>query len=1574
MACAVNIPNSAANPPVDMFGGILNQMIQQDMQQRARREEQRRERQAQAVLVRRLQIALRQLGYYRGDIDGDFGSGTQAAVAAYQRDRGLPITSNLNEYDLAEIEAAARNKQGQGYQQQPSAPTPVPAYDPPASEPPVNYSSVTPEDAWKNYRFTQASLSQPGPYKPSGDSGWLTVASASDFQNVVGAAVNYAQDYPSTAIIKSNNGRFAIVIGWMPKTTGKKLLEVLKSEGVIPSDSYVSSGQRYIGPVWTASTEVRTRTDLLRYGFLRASPHMWDRLLKGAGNAGFGEFRSRVSGVAATDDDKAYLSLRKTADVSGEEVARMPEGTLLAVRETSGGWSRVRLLDGREGWASNKYIALNDDTLNGRSPTPSQPETTPYGDKDLQDRLVSNGTVLMQDIGLFLKANPNVPGVTAIVEAVSQLNSALSSRDYQTIESTTSSLRQLLAQNDAYKLFATQREEQRRQEEERQKAEAIALANRNIFFLRAYVPANVTASFIGELNGLLKEYEAATGTPVHATLDDINSRLAAAVDRNDLAAQYTRILQGYVAPAAQPSPGSQAAVPDAEEQSQQQLKDIAEKAQDLLKLVSRFSDNGKTVADPIKAARLIVALKASIKAADATAIMRDQKALEEFLAKDQIFSAFAEAERATETLKQQQERDAAEAEARRLIAFIEDYIKQNFASDKLDILIAAQDKLRASLQGGNGPDVFSTVTAATQMIANAGLKLDLDAFRLADPAQESELLVKCRSVAQIGSWQDALAQCEAALAEQPANAEIVALVDKLRQQQRSSEELDVAKTRATALLDQLRSFAESDRTLADPLAVARLASALRDVVDGGDAARILAAANALDQSLTQDPGFRTYRQQQEQQQSGLNDEMRQKQGAEASRIRAFIAQYVADNVADAGVGRLLQADAALEAAVASQDSNNMLKANDAARTVITEMGAAQQLEGFTVPATPIAGREEAIATFDMLDAFARDGKTLAQPLKVAALVAALRRSLEGTDGATVAAAVGALEGELATDPQFTAFSKAYREGAQREAFDRVAGLRNEAARIKAFLEQRISSNVSSADVPRLLELSSILGEADANGDATRLQSAMTAATETIGDLGLREALAAFSLAPQQPEASVEATSNELVVNDANRALLTGDDADLLVLFNNSGKAKGVRRDLLGKLVFGDVVSVCWYHDQPQADLASRMAFADLVGRGGSGLSVAGVCKAEELPSADLVMLQRGAFLATDRAYAKAFADLFANGTFQLVNTVRGSEVTARAQADNQAAQQIEADAEAGRRDGFGIIRFTGDAKSLCMIPGPMTEALTEAVHGMRHPLAGALPGWSLRDMASPDEAFAAVRKGDCGALLLAQGGMAQVIAAARRENVDFEVMPLWLGGTQMKELQSRIDADKAARKEAEEIRRRQLDDAAKEEAARREKLGEIKAQQEAALRSQYESLAEGLAADASDQLRAFVAAPDLPENAAIAAVFPDFARWYRDQVNAGWELQSDGFTTDLADYGTVRWQDRTLDTVFFQLSIGMNNRELGKYQSKCFLLGAVVDKEFRRYRDVFETDCGEAEPGLSNWKDSHGFAGRWIVK
>lgn len=44
----------------------------------------------------RAQLALRQLGYYRGPIDGDIGPYTSRAILRFQRDRGLPMTGWLD--------------------------------------------------------------------------------------------------------------------------------------------------------------------------------------------------------------------------------------------------------------------------------------------------------------------------------------------------------------------------------------------------------------------------------------------------------------------------------------------------------------------------------------------------------------------------------------------------------------------------------------------------------------------------------------------------------------------------------------------------------------------------------------------------------------------------------------------------------------------------------------------------------------------------------------------------------------------------------------------------------------------------------------------------------------------------------------------------------------------------------------------------------------------------------------------------------------------------------------------------------------------------------------------------------------------------------------------------------------------------------------------------------------------------------------------------------------------------------------------------------------------------------------
>lgn len=42
------------------------------------------------------QIRLKQLGYYRGTIDGQFGRGSRTALVRFQRDHRLPMTGRLD--------------------------------------------------------------------------------------------------------------------------------------------------------------------------------------------------------------------------------------------------------------------------------------------------------------------------------------------------------------------------------------------------------------------------------------------------------------------------------------------------------------------------------------------------------------------------------------------------------------------------------------------------------------------------------------------------------------------------------------------------------------------------------------------------------------------------------------------------------------------------------------------------------------------------------------------------------------------------------------------------------------------------------------------------------------------------------------------------------------------------------------------------------------------------------------------------------------------------------------------------------------------------------------------------------------------------------------------------------------------------------------------------------------------------------------------------------------------------------------------------------------------------------------
>ena len=59
--------------------------------------------------IRRVQLALRNLGYYAGDVDGFMGQKTQVAIAKFQVDHKLPVRARITHSLLVSLEMERRH-------------------------------------------------------------------------------------------------------------------------------------------------------------------------------------------------------------------------------------------------------------------------------------------------------------------------------------------------------------------------------------------------------------------------------------------------------------------------------------------------------------------------------------------------------------------------------------------------------------------------------------------------------------------------------------------------------------------------------------------------------------------------------------------------------------------------------------------------------------------------------------------------------------------------------------------------------------------------------------------------------------------------------------------------------------------------------------------------------------------------------------------------------------------------------------------------------------------------------------------------------------------------------------------------------------------------------------------------------------------------------------------------------------------------------------------------------------------------------------------------------------------------
>ncbi|MDN3718424.1 hypothetical protein QW131_02265 [Roseibium salinum] len=88
---------------------------------------------------------------------------------------------------------------------------------------------------------------------PGGNSGWLVVASRPDVNAAISVANGYAGRFPQTTVFQSNNGWYAVTLGWMGQPAGNAYRSRLISSGAVPDDSYFHNGERFQYVVWSAT-------------------------------------------------------------------------------------------------------------------------------------------------------------------------------------------------------------------------------------------------------------------------------------------------------------------------------------------------------------------------------------------------------------------------------------------------------------------------------------------------------------------------------------------------------------------------------------------------------------------------------------------------------------------------------------------------------------------------------------------------------------------------------------------------------------------------------------------------------------------------------------------------------------------------------------------------------------------------------------------------------------------------------------------------------------------------------------------------------------------------------------------------------------------------------------------------------------------------------------------------------------------------------------------------------------------------------------------------------------------------
>jgi peptidoglycan hydrolase-like protein with peptidoglycan-binding domain len=437
----------------------------------------------------------------------------------------------------------------------------------------------------------------------------------------------------------------------------------------------------------------------------------------------------------------------------------------------------------------------------------------------------------------------------------------------------------------------------------------------------------------------------------------------------------------------------------------------------------------------------------------------------------------------------------------------------------------------------------------------------------------------------------------------------------------------------------------------------------------------------------------------------------------------------------------------------------------------------------------------------------------------------------------------------------------------------------------------------------------------------RLDEQMKTASPTPDDATLTQHLNDFEA---QKAALQEAITVLKAITPRNRLLFDGDGKDILVLHNDTGRAPSVVKNIKGELVFeASRTLACQPHGGGLETLRARALNAQLKPWKQSLKFPLPRCDLRSITGNDLVVIVRDEWLKEKGGDLATLLSAVEAGVFAVMVTASARESQAMAQAEAVRALEVEGAVEKGDEPGFALALLETRSSIVCMAGVGNREAHEQVLRAHNVRIEDELRGPPTYVATSPDAAFIASKRGQCGAIYGSTVDLKSVVSALRRDAQSFRFFPLLMSPTEIDAAQRSLDEAKGRDIQQEADRRRRIEDEKRLEAEKQGDQKAVNARKQADLQREFGVMARAFEGMLTSEIKGLVEGTS--ERA--AQKYPKLAVFYRSQLQDKWELMA--VDTALIDYGVVDFKNRSLETAFAKSNIRMRNRFLGEYKTHC---------------------------------------------